>query len=677
MALVDLAEALFAAGLLVLVAALLAWLIWRPRPGRLLVVAVGCWLMASATAATVVGRLMPPRTPESAVENRPIQVVESDYATSKTCEACHPREYATWHRSYHRTMTQVATPETALGDFSGAEIDYAGDHYKLLEQDGRLWVELPDPEWSQQGPAPRVRRQVVLMTGSHHDQDYWFEGGRGDRGLQLLPFDWSRREGRWVPFHSTFLLPPGTPEAAPFGTWNLNCILCHTTRGYRAVESSPDGQTTYRSTVNEFGIACEACHGPAAEHVRYYRNPLRRLADHIGLGPDEAEAIVNPAHLDHDRGSQVCGSCHAVFVGRRSVVEAKPPGEPFRLPWKPGEDIHQARVYFQPRYLDPDYPATDRERHETILQLRENAAYRNARFWDDGMLRVSGREFTAMLEAPCFERGTMSCMSCHQLHQKDDDPRSEDEWANDMLAEDKQGNEACLQCHDGFRATEALTAHTHHEVGSSGSLCYNCHMPFTVYGVQKAIRVHQIVKPSARESLKQGRPNACNQCHLNQTVAWAAQKLEAWYGQRQPSLSAEDREVAAGALWSLKGRAGLRALTAWSFGWKDAMEASGADWMLPYLGQLLMDPYYSVRFVAYHALRNHSGFEDFEYDFLEPGTEQYDAYLRVRIEASERFSKADHPLQHEVLGTDLGGVDYHEMDAIVRERDHTPVTLLE
>ena len=62
-----------------------------------------------------------------------------------------------------------------------------------------------------------------------------------------------------------------------------------------------------------------------------------------------------------------------------------------------------------------------------------------------------------------------------------------------------------------------------------------------------------------RESLDYGRPNACNLCHLNQTLAWTADKLHTWYNQPMPELSAEDQNVAAGAQWIIKGDAGLLA----------------------------------------------------------------------------------------------------------------------
>ena len=47
-----------------------------------------------------------------AVDARPVKVLADGYVSSNTCQKCHPRQYESWHRSYHRTMTQVASPES-------------------------------------------------------------------------------------------------------------------------------------------------------------------------------------------------------------------------------------------------------------------------------------------------------------------------------------------------------------------------------------------------------------------------------------------------------------------------------------------------------------------------------------------------------------------------------------
>jgi len=175
-------------------------------------------------------------------------------------------------------------------------------------------------------------------------------------------------------------------------------------------------------------------------------------------------------------------------------------------------------------------------------------------------------------------------------------------------------------------------AHSHHDAGSSGNECMNCHMPYTVYGLQKAIRSHLVDSPDVATSIATGRPNACNQCHLDQTLGWTSTHLAEWYGKDSPPLTQDEQSVAQGALLALSGDPGQRALMAWSMGWEAALETSGSAWMLPILGQLLADPYPSVRYMAMRTLREREGFEDFEYDAAAPDADPYREGMRRELE---------------------------------------------
>ena len=65
-------------------------------------------------------------------------------------------------------------------------------------------------------------------------------------------------------------------------------------------------------------------------------------------------------------------------------------------------------------------------------------------------------------------------------------------WARTGQLKPKMDSDtACLQCHKDMSAR--LVAHTHHAADSSGSRCYNCHMPYTSYGLLKALRSHRII----------------------------------------------------------------------------------------------------------------------------------------------------------------------------------------
>src|SRR5712691_8664697 len=63
---------------------------------------------------------------ESPPPNRPITSAQPGYVTSNSCRSCHPGNYASWHTSFHRTMTQVATASSVLADTRNLELTIRG-----------------------------------------------------------------------------------------------------------------------------------------------------------------------------------------------------------------------------------------------------------------------------------------------------------------------------------------------------------------------------------------------------------------------------------------------------------------------------------------------------------------------------------------------------------------------
>jgi hypothetical protein len=199
-------------------------------------------------------------------------------------------------------------------------------------------------------------------------------------------------------------------------------------------------------------------------------------------------------------------------------------------------------------------------------------------------------------------------------------------------------------------------------------------MPHTTYGLLKAIRSHQISSPDVGASVRTGRPNACNLCHLDRTLAWTAEQLQRGYGIAPPALDEQQRTLAASVLWSLRGDAGQRALLAWAFGWEPARRASDADFVAPLLGELLDDPYDAVRYIAERSLRRRPGFERFVYDFVPPPETRPPAAPRVLAAwSSTRRGAGARP---ELL-LDAAGFDRARAAALLQSRDHRPVHLLE
>ena len=495
-------------------------------------------------------------------------------------------------------MTQLPGTDSVKAVFDGVAVELSNGVWRFEKRGDEFWVVMAayDDRGLPMPNKPRARRKVEMITGSHHMQLFWLSTGY-TRKMELLPVAWLIDKRKWIPRDSAFLVPPGAPPSTEPGRWNEVCIRCHVTHGRPGIMNQAEMDTR----VAEFGISCEACHGPAEEHVAINGGPVGRYAKHLNAAGDVT--VAQPMRMDAPRNSLVCGQCHSVNAEKseRFMTEFFAHGAAYR----PGGDSLLSRDVVQPTRLE-----------EMETPLARNHGYLSSSFWSDGMIRVSGREYNGLIESPCHTDAdsakAMSCFSCHQMHRPEDDKRALDEWRDDQLKPGMRTNEACLQCHSEYRAN--LAGHTHHAADSSGSLCYNCHMPHTTYGLLKAIRSHHVSSPSVQESLETGRPNACNQCHMDKSLEWTAKRLNERHGVTEPALDIDSREVAASLLWGIKGDAGQRALMAWTAGWEEAKEASGDEWQVPMLAQMLVDPYSAVRRIAARSLRTYPGFDDLDYD---------------------------------------------------------------
>jgi predicted CXXCH cytochrome family protein len=302
--------------------------------------------------------------------------------------------------------------------------------------------------------------------------------------------------------------------------------------------------------------------------VRTHSDPIDRWiarADHI-----TDPSIVQPKKLSAERSSEVCGQCHAYAYPRDEEDW-----------WRRG----YTTSYRPSRSLDASRHLLTQE----LLLAREGPTLEaevDSLYWRDGTMRVGGREYNAMILSPCFEKGVgdrkIACTSCHTMHRGNPD--------------DQLGDALCVSCH------VMPAEHTHHAPSSPASACVACHMPKTSYALFRAIRSHRIESPDVARSLASDRLPACNLCHLDRTLAWTAEKLSAWYGQRPVAVPQE--RVPAVVAWALSGDAAKRVLAADAMGDADALLASGSDWEGGILRELGRDPYAAVRFVAERSLRS-------------------------------------------------------------------------
>jgi len=640
----------------------LGWLTRGAPPRRLL------WL--GAVLAVALFGAWRARTPRAAaaVHSGAVRLdpATRGYVTSSACRSCHPSEYQSWHDSYHRSMTESARPESVRAPWNEPQLEAEGQPYRLFRRDEQFWVEMPDPDHLARqgqrgapllGAVPRVERQVLMTTGSHHYQGYWVPGARGNE-LWQLPFVYHLESQRFLPRRAVFLEPPDDP--AFWARWNSNCIQCHSVAGQPQHARDTD---RFASRAAELGIACEACHGPGAAHVERQRSPLTRYQTRRADAGDPS--IVNPSRLDAQRSSEVCGQCHAYFVPtdaerwwESGFVDAYRPGQPL-------EASH---------YLI-DYER-DRARAEELV-----GADLDSVFYTDGSVRVGGREYNGLVASACFERGTgerkLGCLSCHQLHGGTRDAQLPPSGSSDA---------ACAGCHGDLAST--LREHSHHAEASSGSSCVNCHMPYTSYALLGSVRSHRITRPSVDFEAEGLPPNACNSCHQDRSLRWTAEWLERWYGGPTPSRpSAAGAGAAAEApaqRWSatavgvLSGDAGTRVVLADQMGWEPARQASGQGWQAWLLIEALDDPYAAVRFVAVRSLRRLPGFAGFDFDFIAERGVRLERQREAR-QLAERELARSRPGPHVPdLPLDASGrIDPAFLAEQLRSRDPRPIRIAE
>lgn len=406
------------------------------------------------------------------------------YVGTPACAACHAPQHAAWRGSHHDLAMQVASEGTVLGDFRDARLDYHGERTRFFRRGTEYWVSTIGVDGKQ------ADFRVEYTFGVQPLQQYLvaMPGGR----YQALTMAWdsrTREEGgqKWFHLQADEVVRHDDPLhwTGPYYNWNSRCAECHTTGFSKGYDASTD---TFSTRWQEPNVACEACHGPGSEHIKWASGADSSRADKglagAGLaprgawvrGPGQQTAQWQPATPGSPPGASrqldVCGPCHS----RRQTIAT--PEEQARLP-----GFHEAQILALP--TAPLYHA-------------------------DGQIHDEVFEIGSFLQSRMSQRGVV-CSNCHDAH---------------SLRLRAPGNAVCAQCHDA--AVFDAPSHHHHRPASAGARCVDCHMPPSTYMTVDERRDHSIRIPRPDLSVKFGTPNACTQCHGKEGAAWAAEKTSQW-----------------------------------------------------------------------------------------------------------------------------------------------------
>jgi len=138
----------------------------------------------------------------------------------------------------------------------------------------------------------------------------------------------------------------------------------------------------------------------------------------------------------------------------------------------------------------------------------------------DGQILEEDYVYGSFLQSKMHAQG-VKCGDCHNVH------------SNELKM---TGNKLCLQCHvpDTYDSPD----HHFHKVDTEASQCINCHMTGRYYMGNDFRRDHSFRIPRPDQSVSYGTPNACNECHNDQSEEWAAEWVVKWYGKdRSPHFS--------------------------------------------------------------------------------------------------------------------------------------------
>ncbi|ADE53622.1 multiheme c-type cytochrome [Coraliomargarita akajimensis] len=114
------------------------------------------------------------------------------------------------------------------------------------------------------------------------------------------------------------------------------------------------------------------------------------------------------------------------------------------------------------------------------------------------------------------------CMDCHDPHSME-------------LTMPVENNMLCMKCHEGGVDGAPVIQpelHSFHPADSTGNRCVECHMVQTNYMQIDPRADHGFHSPDPLMTKELGIPNACNRCHTEETVDWAVDWSERWYGDK-------------------------------------------------------------------------------------------------------------------------------------------------
>ena len=399
---------------------------------------------------------------------QPVAMAPATLVDEAQCQGCHSAEVKDWQGSHHQLAMQEAKTDTVLGDFNNVSFKAQNETTRFSRKDEGFWVNTPGID------GKNADFKVAYTFGIAPLQQYLIEVGEGR--LQALGVAWDSEKNRW--FH----LYPGQGVnfknplhwSKPSQNANFMCVECHTTGFKRNFDAA---NNTFDSQWNSLGVGCQACHGPASNHLEWAAKKGDLVHKGFAVDLKDKNATVE---------LETCARCHS----RRA-----PLGDGFTVGKRLMDD-------YLPSALTRELYALDGKIKDEVY---EHGSFAQSKMADKGV-RCSNchNPHSNELKAP----GNGVCLQCHNTAGK-----------TAVAGVDGKGLQA-----KNYDSIE----HTRHTMGQPGSQCVDCHMPGKFYMGNDFRHDHSFSIPNPQRSQKLGTPDACLTCHQGKAADKVTEQFKLW-----------------------------------------------------------------------------------------------------------------------------------------------------
>lgn len=224
------------------------------------------------------------------VKPAPLQNLYSNYVGSASCQECHPDAHKKWAGSHHAEAERLVETNRDWAAFVPAREFKHGTQKTFV-----AWTN-GHPCIASFGVSNRWETNIVArVIGEYPLRQFLIKFPDGRYQVQEASYD--PRSNEWFNVYGNEDRRPGEwgHWTGRGMNWNAMCAACHNTRVQKNYDAATD---SYRTTMSEMTVSCEACHGPLKAHVDWQKK----------YGGTNDPAFPK---LTRQQTFDMCASCHA------------------------------------------------------------------------------------------------------------------------------------------------------------------------------------------------------------------------------------------------------------------------------------------------------------------------------------------------------------------------------